>query len=75
MAQRALALDPDEPTLLYNMACIHSLTGNSDDAVSSLERALDAGLSVGEWLEQDSQLDSIRGHPRYPAILERVRSK
>ena len=39
------------------------------------ESALDASLSVGEWLEQDSQLDSIRGHPRYPAILERVRSK
>jgi TolB-like protein/cytochrome c-type biogenesis protein CcmH/NrfG len=72
-ADRALALDPDEAMLLYNIACIKALAGASEDALSCLERALAAGFALTGWLEHDSNLDSIRDHPRFRAVLEGLR--
>src|SRR5262249_17966058 len=37
--QRALAMDPDEPLTLYNVACNYSLSGRIEEAIDCLERA------------------------------------
>jgi adenylate cyclase len=71
-ADRALALDPGEPMPLYNIACIQSLAGSQAEALDSLERAVAAGLKLRGWLEHDSNLDPIRGQPRFQALLERL---
>lgn len=34
-ARQALAADPDEPMVLYNVACIQSLAGRGDEAMDS----------------------------------------
>lgn len=69
-AEKALAIDPDEPMVLYNVACIQSLAGRVEQAMQSLERAVKSGLTQRAWLEHDSNLDPLRNHPRYPALLE-----
>ena len=69
--ERALTLDPDEPMVLYNVACIQCLAGDDEAALSSLERALEAGMTAREWLEHDSNLDPIRDTPRFQALFER----
>ena len=71
-ARRAVALDPDEPMLLYNVACIQSLAGDREAALTSLEQSTAAGMSAREWLEHDSNLEPIRDDPRFRAILERL---
>jgi len=68
-AERALAIDPEEPMVLYNVACIQSLAGRIEQAMESLERAVKSGLTQRGWVEHDSNLDPLRSHPRYPALL------
>jgi serine/threonine protein kinase/Tfp pilus assembly protein PilF len=68
--RRSLAIDSGDATMLYNIACAYSLLGMSDEALSSLEAAVDnGGYGHKEWLEHDHDLDSIRETPRYQAIL------
>jgi hypothetical protein len=56
--------------MLYNIACAYSLLGMSEEALSSLETAVDKGFGHKEWLEHDSDLNSIRGTPRFQAITQ-----
>jgi adenylate cyclase len=69
-ANRALMIDPDEPMVLYNVACIQSLAGRVEEAIESLERAVRHGLTQRGWIEHDSNLDPLRSHPRYAALLK-----
>jgi adenylate cyclase len=71
-AARAIAADPDDPMLLYNAACNDSLLGSVDEALSTLEQAVDRGFVDKLWLEHDSDLDSLRDLPRYRSIVERM---
>jgi adenylate cyclase len=69
MANRALAVDPDDSALLYNVACTYALTNENERAIETLERAVDRGFGQREWIETDPALVSLRGTPRYEAIL------
>jgi hypothetical protein len=69
-ADRAMALDPEEPMLLYNIACIKALAGAGQEALDCLERSVKGGLTLRGWLEHDSNLDSIRDDPRFQAVLK-----
>ncbi len=68
--RRSLAIDPDDSGMLYNIACSYSLLGMTDEALSTLETAVDRGFGHKEWLEHDSDLDSIRAIPRFQAIAQ-----
>jgi len=69
LAHRARELDPHEPMLLYNLACIYSLAGETEEAIDCLLACLRHGFSFREWIEQDSNLDTIRDHPRYRELM------
>jgi len=71
-AQRARAIAPDDTMLLYNLGCIHALAGESGPALDCLERAVDLGFAHRPWIENDSNLDPLRGDPRFAAILSRL---
>jgi len=71
-ARRARRIDPDDPMLLYNLGCIHALAGDLEDAVDCLERAAGGGLLQKGWYEHDGDLESVRSHPRFKALLERM---
>ncbi len=71
-AQRALSMDPEDAHVLYNVACTYSLAGNVDEGLRYLERSVDAGFVFKDWIERDSDLDSIRRHPRFQAVLKRL---
>ncbi len=73
-AERALALEPDEPMLLYNVGCIYSLAGKHDRAMDCIEKAVAGGDAYVDWLRQDSNLDPIRDHPGFRALLARYES-
>ncbi len=71
---RAVAIDPDDANLLYNVACAYSLAGEADRALDTLEKVLDGGFGNRTWLEQDSDFDPLRDHPRFKAMLAGVDS-
>jgi serine/threonine protein kinase/tetratricopeptide (TPR) repeat protein len=69
LAARAIAIDPDDPMLLYNTACMYARLGNNEQALKNLETAVDKGWGHKSWIEHDTDLDPIRESPRYKAIL------
>lgn len=71
-ANQALRMDPDEPMVLYNVACIQALAKQSSRALDSLERAVKKGLTQKDWLEHDSNLKSLRKHPRFKKLLKQL---
>jgi len=71
-ARRAKAIAPEQPMLLYNLGCIYSLAGEIDEALDCLERAVTHGFIHKEWFEHDSNLDPLRSHPRFLAMMEKL---
>ncbi len=71
-AQRALAAEPEEPWVLYNVACAYALLGQPEKAIDCLDDAITFGMGHKEWFENDSDLDSLRDHPRFSGLLERL---
>ncbi|MGB9273195.1 MAG: adenylate/guanylate cyclase domain-containing protein [Pseudolabrys sp.] len=70
---RALAMDPDDPLTLYNIACGYTTLGDLDAAFDLLERSLPrAGPEIRQWIKHDSDFDLLRSHPRYQKVLELV---
>jgi len=61
---------PMDSIIQYNGACFFSLAGDVEHALDCLENCL---IKVGnisrEWLIHDSDMDNIRDHPRYAAII------
>lgn len=71
-AARALEAGKDEPAIIYNVACLHALLGEHDQAIGQLERAVDHGYGHRPWLENDPDLVPLRGNPRFQALLDRL---
>ncbi len=70
--RRALAIDPEDPGVLYNVACVYAFLGQADDAIACLEKAIRNGFGHREWLENDSDLDPLRGDSRFKALLSKI---
>ena len=67
---RAQAIDPDDPISVYNIACVYSHLGDSEAAFDLLERVIQNGRQFWrDWIEQDSDLDGLRTHPRYEQLV------
>jgi serine/threonine protein kinase/tetratricopeptide (TPR) repeat protein len=71
LLQQAMALDPDDSGVLYNVACGYATAGQPEEAITCLENAIQNGFGHWEWLHHDSDLESLRGHPRFQALLAR----
>jgi len=70
--RRSLQIDPEDPQLLYNVGCVFAVEGMKEDALQCLEQAIDKGYGHREWIEHDSDLNSLRSDQRFQALLERI---
>lgn len=70
--EQAMALAPNDPIILYNAACHLAQLGEAERALDGLERAIEAGVAVGEWITHDPDFESLRNHPRFQAIVKRI---
>ncbi len=71
-AERGLAVDPEDSGVLYNVACVYALSGKTEDALACLDKAVRNGFGHREWLENDSDLDSLRRDSRFEALLRKL---
>jgi len=72
-ARRALAADPEDSGLLYNTACFFAVQGERAEALDCLEKAVNLGFGLRGWVENDADLISLHGDPRFEAVLQRLR--
>ena len=65
-----LARRPDDWKGYFNAACLEARLGDRELALEYLGRAVDLGPEQArEYAQTDSDFDSIRGEPRFVALL------
>jgi tetratricopeptide (TPR) repeat protein len=64
--RRALDEHPDNPNVLYNLACCEALAGHTDTALDHLRQALEKDERVRGWAREDPDLAPIRDDPGFP---------
>jgi tetratricopeptide (TPR) repeat protein len=72
--EKLSTLLPNDPTVLYNLACSYALTRRLQQAAAALLRALDYGYSDFKWLLKDPDLQNLRDHDLFKGIRARIRS-
>lgn len=68
-----LAERPDSDTMHYNLACAYSRLERLDEAAAALLRAVEEGFRDFDTMQRDPDLQAIRGHEIFQAIVEAQR--
>ena len=68
MTAEGLESYPDNPSLLYNLACFEAQGGRRAQALEHIRRAAELDPEkIRKWAADDKDLDSIRDDPLFPA--------
>src|SRR5689334_960809 len=68
--QKAAALIPDHPTILYNIAAVDALLGRKEDALNSLKNLVQMGLYYRA--SQDADFNSLKETESFKTILRQL---
>jgi hypothetical protein len=60
---------PPQYALFYNLTCCESLTGQTNDALDHLRRAIDMSEQFRGYAKDDSDLNPIRGEPAFQELV------
>lgn len=69
LIREALERSPDNPSVLYNLACAECLGGDTEAALEHLVRAVELNPKIAEWAGEDTDFDAIRDEPRFVATV------
>jgi adenylate cyclase len=75
--QRALFLDPDNLNMRYNVACSFALSGDTDEAINTMEpwfQVVNSATRI-RHSEADPDLDPIRNDPRFKEMLAAAKER
>ena len=72
--ERVLELADEDAIVIYNAACLFSLASETEKAMDTLERSVEAGFADADWMQHDSDLDAIRDLPRFRNLLARMKA-
>jgi tetratricopeptide (TPR) repeat protein len=75
---RLLRYRPEQLTdgdYAYYLGGIYALLGNREQALVWLKRTVELGDVNYEWFQRDKNYDSLRGDPRYQAIMAGVKQR
>jgi tetratricopeptide (TPR) repeat protein len=70
--QRLIGLLPDDPTARYNLGCSFAMLGRVEEALETLERAIELGYRDGDLMREDEDLASLRTEPRFQRLLDHL---
>jgi len=65
-------IKPEHKLVRYNLACSYALTGQKDQALLNLHKAVELGYSDVEQLRQDKDLDAIKSDPRFQHLIKKL---
>lgn len=74
VGQQLARLRPEDPDVLFNLACRQALTGNFQATYDTLQRALDIGYRDFSRLRREPDLAAFRQHPLYRRLRQRVKT-
>jgi Flp pilus assembly protein TadD len=68
--EMAVAMRPNDPSVLYNAACTYGLLSLKTESLAVLKRAVEAGFTDMEWISRDTDLACLRDEPEFKRILD-----
>jgi len=72
--ERLAILRPNDPMVVYNLACSYALTKKYAQAAESIDLAIDLGYRDFKWLSQDPDLRGLRRTAHFKRIRARVKA-
>lgn len=69
--RKSLTLDPMNPVLIYNTACVEALAGKRDEALRNLERAFTLQPQLVAAAAEDPDLESLHDDAAFEELLAR----
>ena len=73
--ERLSKLKPNDPIILYNLACSYSLVNDIDKSLETIKRAIGYGYDDIEHLKRDSDLENLRGDSRFREFISKIRNE
>lgn len=73
MDRRLVKLQPANATAHYNLACSLALSKRKADALHSLRQAVELGYRDFDWMAQDPDLEALKTHPVFLALLDQLK--
>jgi len=73
MDRKLVKLQPANPTAHYNLACSLALSKRNTAALDELKRAVQLGYSDFDWMQQDPDLEVLKNHPEFRALLAQLK--
>lgn len=70
--RKAAEFDQVRGISLYNLGCAYAMTGQHEAAFKALVASAEAGFPVADNMASDSDLASIRSHPRFAELQEMI---
>ena len=67
-ADLAIALRPNDATVLYNAACVFCLLKQKPEAVGAIKKAWEAGFRDPDWARRDPDLTFLHGDPDFERL-------
>jgi len=64
----AMALRPNEATVLYNIACTFCLLKRKDEGLESLKKSWEAGFTDSSWVRRDPTLAILHDDPEFERL-------
>ncbi len=58
--------------VMYNLACLDAIDGEIEEAFVWLDGAVSAGYTDAVWMAEDSDLEPLRGDPRFEELLDKA---
>ena len=72
--QSILEITPSHPLIVYNVSCMHSLLGNTDEAIRWLNRYAEMGAGLGADAANEPDFASLKETPEFRDILKKIES-
>ena len=67
-ASMAIALRPNEATVLYNAACVFCMLNKKAEALDAIAKAWNAGFKDSDWARRDPDLALIHNEPEFQRL-------
>jgi tetratricopeptide (TPR) repeat protein len=73
MDRKLVRLLPSDATARYNLACSLALVKRKAEALRSLRQAVELGYRDLDWMQQDPDLEGLKQHPAFQALLQELK--
>jgi adenylate cyclase len=72
-SRRSLELYPHDMGVLINAACMRCKMGLKEEALALLERVFSRGWGKRDWIDHDTDYDSLRDDPRFQQLIAKLK--